>query len=95
MLVPLCREHAPTLRIKVGTVCRATPVSESTTRVIVYVPVAHEVRLAIYCLEGAALEPASVWDIGGDTLELYRLRSHLDRVDNLEPGQRKVLFGSF
>lgn len=47
VLVPLCREHAATLRIKVGTISRATPVSESTTRIMVDVSVADKVWFVV------------------------------------------------
>ena len=55
MFVPLGREHAATLRIKVGAVGRATPFSKSATRVGICISVANEVRLAVCSLEGATL----------------------------------------
>lgn len=47
MLIPLGREYASALRIKVGAIGRATPVGESTTRVEIDASVADEVRLAV------------------------------------------------
>ena len=47
VLIPLCREYTSTLQIKVGTVGCTTPVGEPTTRVVIDVSVADEVRLAV------------------------------------------------
>lgn len=47
VLIPLGREHASTLRIKVGPVRRATPVGESATRVVIDVCVAYKIWLAV------------------------------------------------
>ena len=47
VLIPLGREHTPTLRIEVGTVGRATPIGESATRVVIDVSVAYEIWLAV------------------------------------------------
>ena len=59
IFIPLGREYTPTLRIKVGTVGRATPVREPATRVVVDVSVAHEVRLAVQRLEEVDLDEGS------------------------------------
>ena len=47
VLIPLGRKYPSTLRIKVGAVGCATPVSEPATRVVIYGPIAYEVRLAV------------------------------------------------
>ena len=64
MFVPLGREHASTLRIKVGAVGCAAPVSEPTSRVVIDVSVADEVRLAVQRLRVLTLAEKSARNTG-------------------------------
>jgi len=63
VLIPLGREYAPALRIKVGTIGRATPVGERTTRVVIHVSVADEVWFTVQRLEGEASVGDKAWKI--------------------------------
>jgi len=65
VLIPLGREHTATLRIKVGTVGRAAPVGERTTRVVIHVSVADEIRFAVQGLEAVASEQGTARNVGG------------------------------